>query len=127
VVDELRTKITASEPAIEVEFPHILEDLVGDLAWSPEPIEIKVFHDNEATYKEVARRIEEWLPKVHGVVDVVNQTFVIGPAANFRVDLEKAHRAGFSVRDVADLESAILDGQVASDMILRNTVRLLKS
>jgi CzcA family heavy metal efflux pump len=117
VTDELRTKITTSEPAIEVEFPHILEDLVGDLAWSPQPIEIKVFHDNEATYKEVAKRIEEWLPKISGVVDVVNQTFVIGPAANFRVDLEKAQRAGFSVRDVADLESAILDGQVASDMI----------
>jgi hypothetical protein len=94
VTDELRAKITTSEPAIEVESPHILEDLVGDLAWSPEPIEIKVFHDNEATYKEVAKRIEEWLPKVHGVVDVVNQTFVIGPAANFRVDLEKAQRAG---------------------------------
>jgi CzcA family heavy metal efflux pump len=117
VVDELRTKITTSEPAIEVEFPHILEDLVGDLAWSPQPIEIKVFHDDEATYKEVAHRIEEWLPKVSGVVDIVNQTFVIGPAANFRVDLEKAQRAGFSVRDVSDLESAILDGQVASDMI----------
>jgi CzcA family heavy metal efflux pump len=117
VVDELRTKITTSEPAIEVEFPHILEDLVGDLAWSPKPIEIKVFHDNETTYKEVARKIEEWLPKIPGVVDIVNQTFVIGPAANFRVDLEKAQRAGFSVRDVADLESAILDGQLASDMI----------
>jgi len=117
VVDELRTKITGSEPAIEVEFPHILEDLVGDLAWSPQPIEIKVFHDDEATYKAVARRIEDWLPKVPGVVDIVNQTFVIGPAANFRVDLEKAQRAGFTVRDVADLESAILDGQVASDMI----------
>jgi CzcA family heavy metal efflux pump len=117
IIDDLRTRILGSEPAIEVEFPHILEDLVGDLAWSPEPIEIKVFHDNEATYKEVARKIEEWLPKVPGVVDVVNQTFVIGPAANFRVDLEKAQRAGFTVRDVADLESVILDGQVASDMI----------
>ena len=117
IVDELRTRITGAEPAIEVEFPHILEDLVGDLAWSPQPIEIKVFHDNEATHKEVARSIEEWLPKVAGVVDIVNQTFVIGPSANFRVDLEKAQRAGFSVRDVAELESAILDGQVASEMI----------
>ncbi len=25
----------AAEPAIDVEFPHILEDLIGDLAWSP--------------------------------------------------------------------------------------------
>jgi CzcA family heavy metal efflux pump len=117
VIGDLRHKITSSEPAIEVEFPHILEDLVGDLAWSPEPIEIKIYNDDETVYKDVARRIEEWLPGISGVVDVVNQAFVIGPAANFRVDLEKAQRAGFTVRDVADLEAAMQDGELASDMI----------
>jgi CzcA family heavy metal efflux pump len=117
IIGDLRRRITSSEPAIEVEFPHILEDLVGDLAWSPQPIEIKVYNDDEAVYKEVAQRIAEWLPKVRGVVDVVNQTFVIGPAANFRVDLQKAQRAGFTVRDIADLEAAIQDGELASDMI----------
>jgi CzcA family heavy metal efflux pump len=117
VTSELRRKIVASEPAIEVEFPHILEDLIGDLAWSPQPIEIKVRHDNEATYKRVAKEIEEWLPKVPGVVDIVNQTIVIGPSMNFRVDPEKARLAGFGVKDVADLQAAMIDGEVASDLI----------
>ncbi len=117
VTSELRRKIISSEPAIDVEFPHILEDLIGDLAWSPQPIEIKVRHDDEATYKEVAKRIEEWLPKVKGVVDIVNQTVVIGPSHNFRVDPEKARLAGFGVNDVADLQAAMLDGEVASDLI----------
>ncbi len=117
VTSELRRKITSREPAIEVEFPHILEDLIGDLAWSPQPIEIKVRHDDEATYKQVAKQIEEWLPKVRGVVDIVNRTVVIGPSLNFRVDPEKARLAGFGVKDVADLQAAMLDGEVASDMI----------
>jgi CzcA family heavy metal efflux pump len=117
VTSELRQKVASSEPAIEVEFPHILEDLIGDLAWSPQPIEVKVSHDDEATYKMVAREIEEWLPKVKGVVDIVNRTVVIGPSHNFRVDPEKAKLAGFGVNDVADLQTAILDGEVASDLI----------
>ncbi len=117
ITDELRHKIVKSEPAIEVEFPHILEDLIGDLAWSPKPIEIKIYHDKEATYEMVAREIEEWLPKIKGVVDVVNWTVGVGPSVNFRVDSEKARRAGFSVQDVAALESAILDGELASNMI----------
>ncbi|HTM48111.1 MAG TPA: efflux RND transporter permease subunit, partial [Bryobacteraceae bacterium] len=117
VTTELRRKITHSEPGIEVEFPHILEDLVGDLAWSPQPIEIKVSHDDERVYKEVAHSIEEWLPKVRGVVDIVNQTIVIGPSVNFRVDAEKASRAGFGVNDVANLEAAMVDGQLASTVI----------
>jgi CzcA family heavy metal efflux pump len=120
VTAELRGKIARSEPAIEVEFPHILEDLIGDLAWSPQPIEVKVYHDDPAVFKAVAKGVEEWLPKVKGVVDVVNQTIVIGPSMNFRVDLEKAQRAGFGVKDVAALESAILDGELASNMIRGN-------
>jgi len=117
VTSDLRQKIVSSEPAIQVEFPHILEDLIGDLAWSPQPIEIKVRHDDAAVYKAVARQTEEWLPKVRGVVDIVNQTVVIGPALNFRVDPEKARLAGFSVKDVADIQAAMLDGELASDMI----------
>mgnify|MGYP000035341017 CR=1 FL=1 len=117
VTSELRHKIVSSEPAIEVEFPHILEDLIGDLAWAPQPIEIKVRHDDEATYKRVAKEIEEWLPKVKGVVDIANRTIVIGPSLNFRVDPEKARLAGFGVKDVADLQAAMLDGELASDMI----------
>ncbi len=117
VTAELRHKIASSEPAIEVEFPHILEDLIGDLAWSPQPIEIKVYNDDEAAYKEAAEKIEAWLPKVKGVVDIVNQTIVIGPSHNFRVDPVKARLAGFGVKDVADLQAAMLDGEVASDMI----------
>jgi len=117
VTTELRHKITGSEPGIDVEFPHILEDLIGDLAWSPQPIEIKVSHDDERVFKAVAHSIEEWLPKVKGVVDIVNQTIVIGPSVNFRVDPEKASRAGFGVNDVANLEATMVDGQVASTVI----------
>ena len=117
VTAELRRKITTTEPAIEVEFPHILEDLVGDLAWSPQPIEIKIYHDDPKVFQEVARRVEAWLPKVRGVVDIVNRTVVIGPAVNFRVDPQKAMRAGFGVRDVAGMQAAMLDGELASNMI----------
>ena len=117
VTSELRKKVVSAEPVIDVEFPHILEDLVGDLAWSPQPIEVKVSHNDEKVFKEVAKSIEEWLPKVKGVVDVVNQTIVIGPSINFRVDTEKARRAGFTVHDVQQIESGILDGELASNMI----------
>ncbi len=56
-----------------------------------------------AVYKRVSHDIEEWLPKVKGVVDIVNQTIVIGPSVNFRVDMEKAQRAGFTVKEVGDI------------------------
>jgi CzcA family heavy metal efflux pump len=117
ITSELRHEIVRALPAVDVEFPHILEDLIGDLAYSPQPIEIKVFHADAAVYERVAHAVEEWLPRVKGVVDVVNQNFVIGPAIHFRVDVDKAQRLGFGVTDVASLGATILGGQVASDLV----------
>jgi CzcA family heavy metal efflux pump len=117
ITDGLRDDIKKELPVIDVEFKHILEDLVGDLAWSPEPVEIKLRGPDEAATRKAAAAIAEWLPQVKGTVDVVDRTVVIGPALNFRVDGEKAARAGFGVRDVAALEAAVLDGELATSMI----------
>ncbi|MCB1021226.1 MAG: efflux RND transporter permease subunit, partial [Acidobacteria bacterium] len=122
VTDEIRDRIVSSEPAIEVEFPHILEDLIGDLAWSPEPIEIQVSHPNPATALAIGEQVEDWLGTVPGVVDVMNQNVVIGPTVSFRVDPVKASRAGFSTQDVADLQAVMLDGVRASETVVRNRV-----
>jgi multidrug efflux pump subunit AcrB len=120
VIEELREKIRTSEPVLDFEFVHILEDMIGDLAQTPQPIEIKIFNPDDAVYREVAGAVAEWLPKVKGVVDVEDRTIEIGPSHNFRVNLEKAGLAGFGVQDVLDLEAAMLDGEVASNVIRDN-------
>jgi CzcA family heavy metal efflux pump len=117
VIGELRGKIRESEPIVEIEFPHMLEDLIGDLSSSPQPVEIKIFNDQYAVSKQFAKEVEEWLPKVQGTEDIINRTLVIGPSINFRVNPEKAQRAGFSVSDIAEIESAVVDGIVATNMI----------
>jgi CzcA family heavy metal efflux pump len=117
VIEGLRRRIAESEPALEAEFAHILEDLIADLMAQPQPIEVKIFHPDENTFRAIAKQIAEWLPKVRGVVDVTNRTVIIGPARNFRINPEKAGLAGFSARDVLDLQTAMLDGEVASNLI----------
>src|SRR5207248_10016658 len=42
VKDELREEIHAAEPLLEVDMPGILSDLIGDLTWSPKPLELKI-------------------------------------------------------------------------------------
>jgi CzcA family heavy metal efflux pump len=120
VISALRRKIAQTQPALQAEFAFILEDLIADLMASPQPIEIKIFHPDDAAFKAAAEAVTEWLPKVPGVVDIENRTIQIGPARNFRVNLDKARLAGFSVQDVLDLQTAMLDGQVASQMIRDN-------
>ena len=122
ITSDIRAKILKSEPGIDVEFPHILEDLIGDLVWAPQPIEVKIYNPDPKAREAVADQATTWLDsrKVKGVVDVVNQNVVIGPAINFRVDVAKAQRAGFRVTDVANLQEAMMDGTLASHMIRDN-------
>ena len=96
--------------------------MIGDLAQSPQPIEIKIFHPDDQVYRAVAEAITEWLEKksVKGVVDIENRTVAIGPTRNFRVNPEKAALAGFSAQDVLNLQAGILDGEVASNIIRDN-------
>ena len=43
VTSALRTKIKEQEPAIDVEFIQVLQDMIGDLSNAPEPVQIKLF------------------------------------------------------------------------------------
>ena len=69
VIAELRAKFNAAVPGIEWEFPGILSDLIGDLIWSPQPIEVKLFSTDMEFLKKKAPRDRRATQQVKGVVD----------------------------------------------------------
>jgi len=69
VKQELRRKFNAAFPQVEWEFPGILGDLIGDLTWSPKPIEIKLFSTDTAWLMKKAPEVKQAIEKVKGVVD----------------------------------------------------------
>ena len=44
IISDLRAKIHRSEPAIDLDFTQVLQDMINDLTGSPQPIEIKLFN-----------------------------------------------------------------------------------
>jgi multidrug efflux pump subunit AcrB len=117
VTDELREKVESSEPAIEVEFAGILNDLIGDLVWSPAPIEIKVFSNDPKVLQTKAEEVAALIEKVDGVVDVFDGVVITGPALTVTVDRQKAAQAGLTVADVTKAANTALLGQVASSVL----------
>ena len=49
VISDVREKVNKQFPQLDVEFPQILQDMIGDLTSSPDPIEIKLFSQNAGT------------------------------------------------------------------------------
>lgn len=117
VIDDVRNRLTAAEPALSFEFPGVLSDLIGDLTWSPNPVEIKVYSSDQQVLKQQAAEIARTIEKIPGVVDVNNGLVVAGPSMRIRTNVFRAARAGLTPRGLAtDIETSIL-GTVSSSVL----------
>jgi multidrug efflux pump subunit AcrB len=117
VMDELRGKIESSEPSLEVEFAHILADLVGDLTSSPEPIEIKLFSEDTRALDAKADEVETAIKKIPGIVDTFNGVVVSGPAVTFKVEPQRAAQFGVTAADIANTVTTAMSGDASSSIL----------
>ena len=129
VVALLRKQLNAAVPGLHWEFAGILGDLIGDLTWSPKPIEIKLFSTDVEWLKQKAPQIEAKLGKIPGVVDTFDGLETTGPSLSLRVRYADAQRFGLTVNDVALTVSTAMLGQKASyvlegDRIINIRVRM---
>jgi hydrophobe/amphiphile efflux-1 (HAE1) family protein len=117
VMNELRGKIESSEPALQVEFAHILADLIGDLTSSPEPIEIKLFSEDTRALDAKADEVETAIKKLPGIVDTANGVIVSGPAVTFKVDPQRAAQLGVTAADIAATVTTAMSGDTSSSIL----------
>ena len=85
VISEVRAKVRKAEPMLDVEFPQLLQDMIGDLTSAPEPAVIKLFSENPDVLNEWAPKVADSIKKIGGVVDVLNgiENTISGPAITF--------------------------------------------
>jgi CzcA family heavy metal efflux pump len=117
VISELRRRFNAELPTVNWEFPGILGDLIGDLMWAPQPIEVKLFSTNQSWLKKKAPEVEARIKKITGVVDVFNGLVYTGPTISLRVRSLDAQRFGLTADDVAQAASTAMLGQTASSVL----------
>ena len=110
VITEVRERLEQRVPGLEVEMAKLMEDLIGDLTAVPQPIEIKIFSDDEATLMATAPKVADAIRKITGVVDVKNGIVLAGDALDIRVDRVKAGLEGIDPETVTALAEGYLDG-----------------
>jgi CzcA family heavy metal efflux pump len=122
VMEDIRRQINATEPELDVEFTQVLQDMIGDLSNAPEPIQIKLFSNNQTLLNELGVRVGDTISKVPGVVDVENgvDNTISGPATSFQVDPALAARMGFTPQEISTDATAILDGIPLSQPLIED-------
>jgi CzcA family heavy metal efflux pump len=120
IISDVRGKIKEQEPELDVEFVQVLEDMINDLSNSPEPIQIKLFSNDATLLHDLGPKVQTAISAISGVVDTQNgvDNTLSGPATTFQVDPGLASRLGFTVQEVAEDATSLLDGLPSTDPVI---------
>ena len=122
VIADIRDKVNTRFPQLDTDFIQILQDQIGDLTSSPDPIQIKLFSENVDLLQQWAPKVADAIKSISAVKDVKNgiEDTISGPATTFNIDQGVAARAGFSAQEVELDASAIIDGEPAPVPVINN-------
>ncbi|HXO93431.1 MAG TPA: efflux RND transporter permease subunit, partial [Candidatus Acidoferrum sp.] len=127
IIAEIRTKVKAQEPALDVDFTQLLQDMIGDLTGAPQPVVVKLFSPDPQLLATWAPRVADALGNItvndkKPVVDIQNgiDNTTSGPAVVFAVNPAAASQAGFTTDQLAIAASAIVDGEPATSAVVIN-------
>jgi CzcA family heavy metal efflux pump len=117
IVSDLRQQITKSISGVDVEFIQILQDMLGDLEGSPEPVEIKIFGNSSDDLNKMADELGQKIQKVEGLVDYKGPRRG-NPELVIKVDPALAAHVGLTVDQVSQQVQSGLLGNNATDFRL---------
>jgi CzcA family heavy metal efflux pump len=122
VISDARDQINTRYPQLDTDFIQILQDMIGDLTSSPDPIQIKLFSENLQLLRTWGPKVGDTIKAVPGVKDVKNgiEDTISGPAITFTVDQAVAARSGFTPQEVELDASAMFQGEPAPVPVITN-------
>ncbi|HUY39469.1 MAG TPA: efflux RND transporter permease subunit [Candidatus Binataceae bacterium] len=116
IISSVRSRVLASVPGVQVDFSQMLQDLLGDLSGTPQPIEVKVFGADQIQIEATAHRVAAELRKIPGLVDVFSGVVLSSPEEEVLVNESAAARYGLSAADIQTTLHAIVQGTVATNI-----------
>jgi CzcA family heavy metal efflux pump len=122
IISDIRAEIKKTEPAADVEFIQVLQDMIGDLTSQPEPVVIKLFSPDGKLLNDTAPRVADAIQKIPHVVDVLDgiENTISGPAVTYQVDPVVAARSGFTPEEITTDATAVLEGEPAATPVVIN-------
>ncbi len=114
VMDDVRRQVETTVPGLEIEMAQLMEDLIGDLTAVPQPIEIKLFSDDQKKLIALAPKIAKEIKNIPNVVDVKDGIVLAGDALVINIDRDKAAIEGIAPEAVTKMLKNDIEGSVTT-------------
>lgn len=116
VIEDLRKKIEATQPALRIDFGQVIGDMLGDLMTSVQPIEIKIFGDDQDRLHELSRQVAALVGKVDGTADVFDGIVIAGPSVSIEPSYARLAQFGLTPAALQYQLQTALEGNIVGTL-----------
>jgi CzcA family heavy metal efflux pump len=112
VIDDIRTRVEATQPALLIDFGQVIGDMLGDLMESVQPIEVKIFGSDQHKLDGYAKQLSEIVSSVEGTADVSDGMISTGPYVSILPNTSALAQFGISPSNFQYQLQTSLEGNV---------------
>jgi CzcA family heavy metal efflux pump len=120
VSDEIRKRIEAKLPMLQVDFGQIIEDMLGDLSSTKQPITIRIFGDDIPTLQKYANQIADIVQSTRGTADVFSGIVIAGPNIIFQPNNSALAQYGLTPSELQYQLNTKIKGTVVGSVLGSN-------
>ncbi|MBS1780796.1 MAG: efflux RND transporter permease subunit [Bacteroidetes bacterium] len=117
VIADIRKQIEFTQPALRVDFGQVIGDMLGDLMTSVQPIEIKIFGDDQQKLRELSTQVADISSKVNGVADVFDGVVIAGPSISVLPEYARLAQYGITPANFQSQIQMALQGTISGNVL----------
>jgi CzcA family heavy metal efflux pump len=116
VIADIRKQIEATQPALRVDFGQVIGDMLGDLMTSVQPIEIKIFGNDQVTLQDLSKQVTDLVSKVDGTADMFNGVVIAGPSVSIEPNYARLAQFGLTPAALQYQLQTSLEGNIVGTL-----------
>jgi multidrug efflux pump subunit AcrB len=116
VIEDIRTRVEATQPALEIDFGQVFGDMLGDLMASVQPVEVKIFSNDRRKLEEYSKSVAEIVNNVEGTADVFDGIIITGPYIHLLPDASRLARFGLTPANLQYQVQTLLEGNIVGSV-----------
>ncbi|MFC6842102.1 efflux RND transporter permease subunit [Xanthomonas theicola] len=116
VMSAVRAQATARIPGLEVELAQLMEDLIGDLTAVPQPIEVKLYAEDQTVLIPQAQTVARLIAGIPGIVEVKDGANLAGDGIDLKVDPARAGMESVAPAAVGSAVNTAINGVIAAQL-----------
>jgi CzcA family heavy metal efflux pump len=126
VIDDIRKKIEATQPELQIDFGQVIGDMLGDLMASVQPVEIKIFGSDQKILNDLAKKVAGEVEKIEGVEDVFDGIIIAGPSIEVIPNQQKLSQFKVSPSSFQFQLQTMIEGNVIGSILEKEQMTAIR-